>query len=252
MKAKYDHLFRSIWAICWKDIKLYYAKGPIVVTGVLFPVFLWIAFYAGRNLELKDGLASLMTLTLFSTASSVTPIIAPWETRQRTLEMLLSRPITVTTMLMGDILASTIFGLVFTIPPTLAGIFLGATSGSILLASLIVLLTALGFSSLGVIFSALPTDTPADAVLLSSSIKLPLIFVSGVLVPITQLPAWILPATLLSPLTYPTDFLKMLYIGSGFLPLYVDLVATITFTFVFTIAALRLHKKTILIRLQKR
>ncbi len=252
MKFEYKHLLRSMWAICWKDIKLYYAKGPIVVTGVLFPIFLWIAFYAGKSLGLKEGLASLMTLTLFFTASSVTPIIAPWETRQRTLEMLLSRPITVTTMLMGDILASTIFGLIFTMPPVVVGLFLGVLPSNILFTVFVVLLTALGFSSLGIIFSALPTDTPADAVLLSSSIKLPLIFVSGVLVPITQLPSWILPVTLISPLTYPTDFLRTQYMGSGFLPWWVDLVATIMFTFVFTIAALRLHKKTILIRLQRR
>jgi ABC-2 type transport system permease protein len=120
-------MFKAVWAICWKDIKLYYAKGPIVVTGIIFPIFLWMAFYAGKGLELKEGLASLITLTLLFTASSVTPIIAPWETRQRTLEMLLSRPVTVRWVLVGDVLASTIFGIVFVTPIIALGAILNIT-----------------------------------------------------------------------------------------------------------------------------
>jgi ABC-2 type transport system permease protein len=252
MRTEQAHMLKRVWAICWKDIKLYYAKGPIVVTGVLFPIFLWIAFYAGRGLDLREGLGSLITLTLLFTASSVTPIIAPWETRQRTLEMVLSRPITVRLMLIGDILASTIFGLIFVIPLIVLGIILNIMPANMFLTMVIVLLTAVGLSSLGIMFSALPTDTPADAVLLSSSIKLPLIFVSGVLVPITQLPTWILPITLLSPITYPTDFLRLQYLGNGFLPSYLDLTVTTLFTLAFTILALKLHEKTMLVRLQRR
>jgi len=157
MRTEQAHKLKSVWAICWKDIKLYYAKGPIVVTGVLFPIFLWIAFYAGRGLDLREGLGSLITLTLLFTASSVTPIIAPWETRQRTLEMVLSRPITVRLMLMGDILASTIFGLIFVISLIVLGIILNIMPANMFLTMVIVLLTAVGLSSLGIMFSALPT-----------------------------------------------------------------------------------------------
>lgn len=252
MKDEYTHMLRAIWAICWKDIKLYYAKGPIVVTGLLFPIFLWIAFYAGKGLELKEGLASLITMTLLFTASSVTPIIAPWETRQRTLEMLLSRPITVRWVLIADVLASTIFGTIFVVPLMVIGVILNVTPANPSLTVVVIILTAVGLSSLGVIFSAFPTDTPADAVLLSSSVKLPLMFVSGVLVPISQLPSWILPITMISPITYPTDFLRMQYLGTSFLPPYLSLAVTTLFTLVFAISALKLHEKTVLIRLQRR
>jgi ABC-2 type transport system permease protein len=246
------HLWRSVWSICWKDIKIYYAKGPIVVTGVLFPLFLWAAFYMGRGLEFKEGLASLITLTVFFTSSSVTPIIAPWETRQRTLEMLLSRPVTVTTILAGDILASTIFGLIFTSPIVISGVILGIVPNNVLLAVAVIVLIAAGFSSLGVLFSALPTDTPADVVLLSSAVKLPLIFISGVLTPLAQLPPWLLVISVVSPLTYFTDLLRWLYASGAFFPAVTDLVATVVFTSAFTAGALKLHKKTLSARLQRR
>jgi ABC-2 type transport system permease protein len=252
MKDEYVHIFKAMWAICWKDIKLYYAKGPIVVTGIIFPIFLWMAFYAGKGLELKEGLASLITLTLLFTASSVTPIIAPWETRQRTLEMLLSRPVTVRWVLVGDVLASTIFGIIFVTPPIALGAILNITPANPFLTIVAIVFTAVGLSSLGVMFSAIPTDTPADAILLSSLVKLPLMFVSGILVPITQLPSWILPVALLSPITYPADLLRMQYLGSSFLPPYLSLIVTVLFALVFMILALELHEKSIFKRLEKR
>jgi ABC-2 type transport system permease protein len=101
-------------------------------------------------------------------------------------------------------------------------------------------------------FSAIPTDTPADVVLLSSLVKLPLMFVSGILVPITQLPSWILPIALLSPITYPADFVRMQYLGSSFLPPYLSLIFTVLFALVFMILALELHEKSIFKRLEKR
>ncbi|MBO3833464.1 MAG: ABC transporter permease, partial [Candidatus Brockarchaeota archaeon] len=204
------------------------------------------------GLDPKDGLASLITLTIFFTSSSVTPIIAPWETRQRTLEMLLSRPVKVTTILIGDILASTIFGLVFTLPIVIYSIVLGAVLSNVLMATVIIMVTVIGFSALGVLFSALPTDTPADVVLLSSAVKLPLIFVSGVLVPLAQLPTWILAIAAASPLTYPTDLLRRLYTGNAFFPEWVDIMMVIIFTIMFMAGALKLHEKTLSTRLQKK
>lgn len=248
---RFKHLLRSVWAICWKDLKIYYAKGPVVVMGVLFPLFLWFSFYAGRGLEIKEGLASLLMITLFFTSSAITPIIAPWETRQKTIEMLLARPITISTILLGDILASTLFGLIFAFPPILYGIILGIIPNDFLSLMVIILLTAIGFSALGIIFSALPTDTPADAVLLASTIKLPLVFISGVLIPLNQIPKWIFPLALLSPLTYPTDFLRNLYTNNGFISSNIDITFTVLFTLMFIIFAIKLHKKTIIIRIQK-
>jgi ABC-2 type transport system permease protein len=154
-------MFKAVWAICWKDIKLYYAKGPIVVTGIIFPIFLWMAFYAGKGLELKEGLASLITLTLLFTASSVTPIIAPWETRQRTLEMLLSRPVTVRWVLVGDVLASTIFGMVFVTPIIALGAILNITPANPFLTIVAITFTAVGLSSLGVMFFSYPHRHPS-------------------------------------------------------------------------------------------
>ena len=242
---------RAVWAICWKDIKVYYLKGPVVVMGVLFPFFLWFSFYMGKGLGTDEGLASLLAITLFFTASSITPIIAPWETRQKTLEMLLTRPITIGTVLEGDIMASSIFGLIFSIPPIVYGMFIGVLPSDIFLLLVVIGLSSICFSSIGVMFSALPTDIPADVVLLSSSIKLPLVYISGVFIPLDSIPGWALPLSLISPLTYPMEYLRYLYTGVWYVPPNLSLLATFFITILFTLISIKLHELSIRVRFQR-
>jgi ABC-2 type transport system permease protein len=40
---------RKCWAIAKKDIRIYYLKGPVLIFGILFPTFLFLAFVIGRN-----------------------------------------------------------------------------------------------------------------------------------------------------------------------------------------------------------
>lgn len=241
---------RSIWAICWKDVKVYYAKGPILVMGVLFPFFLWMAFQIGKGLEVREGITPLISITVFFTSSAVTPIIPPWETRQRTLEMLLARPITITRVLIGDILASMSFGLGFSLLPVLYGLILGVapSNPALLLASL--LLASLEFSALGVLFSALPTDVPADVVMISSAVKLPLIFLSGTFLPLSLLPKALRYLAFLSPLTYVTDMIRGLYGGGAYFPYAVSFLISALYTGALVLISVKLHRVSVARRLQ--
>ncbi len=246
----WKHTLRSIWAICWKDVKTYYAKGPIVVMGILFPFFLWLAFQIGRGLEVREGIAPLIAITTFFTSSAVTPIILPWETRQKTLEMLLARPITITRILIGDMLASMLFGLSFSLLPVLYGLLLGITPSNLTVLLGILVLATLEFSTLGVLFSAMPTDVPADIVMISSAVKLPLIFISGTFMPLNQLPKIMRYIALFSPLTYVTDLIRGLYGGDNYFPYFFDISMTALYTGIFIIFTIKLHKITIVKRLQ--
>jgi ABC-2 type transport system permease protein len=95
-----------------------------------------------------------------------------------------------------------------------------------------------------VVFSAAPTNTPSNVMMLSSAVKLPLLFISGVFIPLNDLPAWGKTLALLSPLTYFTDAARHLIQGAGYLPLAVDLLSLLAFTALFLAAAAGLHAKT--------
>ena len=61
-----DQIIRS-WAIVKKDMKIYYSKGPVVLMGVMFPAFLFIAFAFGRNMPIASLMPGLISMSVFFT-----------------------------------------------------------------------------------------------------------------------------------------------------------------------------------------
>ena len=121
---------------------------------------------------------------------------------------------------------------------------------------LIVVLLILGitvaslcYSFMGLLFAAIPTDVPADVVLLSSVIRLPLVFVSGVFIPLQKLPYYILPLAFFSPLTYLSDLMKNVYYSTSFLNPSLDLAVLLLLTVMFALLALITNKATLMKRL---
>jgi ABC-2 type transport system permease protein len=85
--------------------------------------------------------------------------------------------------------------------------------------------------------------------MLSSLVKFPLVFISGVFIPVEQLPQWGATIASLSPLTYFTDLTRQFILGKGFYPLALDFAMIAIFAAIFTFAAIKLHGKTLAKRL---
>ena len=238
-----EQLKRSL-AVTKKDLSIFYLKGPVVISGLLMPSFLFIAFMIGRNFSLSFLIPGLLGMTLFVAVSSIGPVVAPWETRMRTFERLVSAPIALWAIILGDIVASLLFGLFITFFIFLiGGILLGA---DIISSALIIgtILAAFCFSSLGLLISAPPTDNPSNIMMLSSLIKFPLIFISGVFVPISGMGKWKV-ISYISPLTYYTDLVRYSVEGTNYFSPVVDLLALLGFGVLFFIVAIRWHKKSL-------
>jgi ABC-2 type transport system permease protein len=94
-----------------------------------------------------------------------------------------------------------------------------------------------------------PTDVPATTMMLSSLVKFPLVFISGVFIPVEQLPQWGIAITSISPLTYFTDIVRQLFLNRGFYSLALDFLVLIAFTAAFAFTAIKLHERTIVKRL---
>ena len=239
----------KVLALCLKDAKLYYFKGPTIVMGVLMPMFLWFAFVIGAGYSLIKTLPMLITISAFFASSSITPVIMPWETRQRTLEMLLSRPVTIYTILLGTALASTLFGILVSSSLVCIGLLLNLVPQNPLLLVIGIIISSLCYSFMGLLFAAIPTDIPADVVFLSSIIRLPLVFISGVFIPLQKLPYYILPLAFLSPLTYLSDLMNSIYYGTSFLNPLLDIAILLLLTVIFALLALLINKATLVKRL---
>ena len=240
---------RRIMILCVKDMKLYYFKGPTIVMGLLMPLFLWLAFMIGAKLSLTRGLLSLITISAFFTASSITPIVMPWETRQKTLEMMLSRPVTIFTILFGTTIASTLFGIFISFILVTIGLLLHAIPHNVGLLISGISVASLCYSFMGLLFSAIPSDVPADAVLLSSIVRFPLIFISGIFISIQRLPYYIRPLAYISPLTYFSDLIYYVYGYNSILNPLVDFMMLLILSVIFMVLTLIANKTTLSKRL---
>lgn len=234
--------------IAKKDIRIYYNKGPVIIQGILFPIMLFFAFTIGRSINPLYLISGLMCMALFLTSTSIGPVIFPWETRQKTLERLITCPVSINTILLGNVWSSMIFGILFSIVPLLIGvIFYGLwTSMNLLIIVPAIIISAFSFSAFSLILSAPPTDTPSSTMTLTVLIKFPLIFISPLFKPIT-----LNTLTFISPLTYFVDLINIgLGQGSGFGTngLILDLGILTLFGLIILNTAFFLHNKT----LQKR
>jgi len=236
---------RRAWAVARKDIRIYYVKGPVLIFGIFMPVFLFLAFLMGsRQFSLAFLVSGLVGMALFFTATAVSPAIFPWEGQAKTLERLASCPITIEAIVFGDMIASTLFGIGITLITVVIGLALGVPllHGIIMLAG--ILLAACCFSAIGMLLAVPPTNTPSNIMMLSSLIKFPLVFISGIFIPLEQMPPWGLALAAFSPLTYFTDLVRYSFAGTNYFPIAVDILALGFFTVVFTAGTMYLHKRT--------
>ncbi len=235
---------RRMLAIAVKDIRVYYSKGPVIIFGILFPVFLFLAFSVGRELTLDFMMPGLIGMVLFFTATSISPIVVPWEAQARTLERLMSSPLRLETIIAGDVFASFAFGTAISLVPVIAALALGVTISSPVLFALALLLAGLCFAALGNIFSVPPSNVPATVNMIAAAVRFPVIFISGIFIPLQQLPYWGQWIAYISPLTYFTDIARGCIQGQAHLPPAVDFALLTAFAALFLILAMRLHHST--------
>jgi ABC-2 type transport system permease protein len=243
--AGFDEQLRRSWAIAKKDIRLYYAKNSVLIFGVLMPIFLFLAFFMGSTqLPLAFLIPGLCGVTLLFTATALSPAIFAWEGRHGTLERLVSCPVTIQAIVLGDMFASILFGIGITIFTVFIGLALGLSllHGITIIAS--ILLAACCFSAIGMLLAVPPTSEPSTPMMLSLLIKFPLIFISGIFVPLEQLPPWGLALSACSPLTYFTDIVRYSFSGEHFFPVIADFGILGIFTLVFIAGTMYLHKRT--------
>jgi ABC-2 type transport system permease protein len=237
-----SQLRRSL-AVAEKDIRIYYLKGPVLIFGILFPMFLFLAFSVGRSIPIEVMISGLLSMTLFFTATAVSPIILPWEGNMGTLERLISAPISIPAILLGDALASFLFGIVISLVPVGFGLLLGVRILSPFVLAAGILLSAFCFSYLGTLFSTPPTNVPSNIMMISNLFKFPLVFISGIFIPLEQMPSWGRLISLFSPLTYLTDLMRYSILGISYYPILLDFAAIILFTVVFMALAMAIHMR---------
>ncbi|MFA5236643.1 MAG: ABC transporter permease [Methanoregula sp.] len=242
--VRINHELSAAWAISRKDMLTYYFKPNIIVSGILFPLFMFLAFAIGKNAAPGTLIPGLIAITLLFSASSIEPVSIPIERRVKTFDRLLAAPISLHSLVFGESMSGFLYSLGIACLPLLIGIlFFQTVAIHILVLILALLLTAFCFATLGTLFAAYPTENVGEVMSMLNLVRLPLIFISGVFIPLSTMPVIGQEIALASPLTYGNDLIDYAYTGTTHFSPLADIVALVIFILIFQFAANRLYKK---------
>ena len=243
----YGQLYAELngaWAIAKKDIAIYYLKPNIIVSGALFPLFMFLAFAAGNSAGPSVMIPGLIAITILFSASSIEPVSIPIERRTKTFDRLISAPISLHAVVLGESLSGFLYSMCIALVPLVAGLLIFGTpviSFAPLIAGII--LTSFCFATMGTLFAAYPTESPGDIMSMLNLVRLPLIFISGVFIPIESIPSIGQVAAYFSPLTYGNDLIQAAYHGNTHFNPLLDVAMLCIFILLFQIFANQLYKR---------
>lgn len=232
----------AAWAIAKKDMIIYYLKPNIIIAGLLFPLFMFLAFAAGKNVPLGALIPGLISVTILFSSSSIEPVSIPIERRTKTFERLLSAPVSLHAIVVGESLSGFLYSIGIALLPLIVGIIaFGNTISSPLALMAGMLLSALCFSTMGTLFAAYPTESPGDIMSMLNLVRLPLIFVSGTFIPLDVMPPAGMAIAYISPLTYGNDLIQCAYGNPASFDPLIDVAMLVCFFVIFQLIAHRLY-----------
>ena len=233
------------WAVAIKDMRVYYLTPPMSMFGLLLPFFLFFSFSIRREVNAAEGVARLVAMTTFFTASSAGPVIIPMERQSGTYDRLLVAPMSLATLLWGKTLVGAFFGVATTLVPLLVAIFwldVPLTNPGLLLVA--IALSCLAFSAFGLVFASIPSQSVGNIMMPSTLIRWPLLFISGIFIPLAEMAPWARLLAYISPLTYAQDLINHAVLGGGYLNRWLDLLLLPLLLLLFLIPAAWLHQRS--------
>jgi ABC-2 type transport system permease protein len=234
---------RGIYYIALKDMRTYYLKPPAVSWGIVFPTAWILAFYLRNPRSFEELVPGLIAMTILFSTTAAEAVVINFELRVGSLERLLLAPISLPAVLLGKVVGGTIFGLIMTTGVTLGSVLILGLHPNILYLFSIIIPSLLVFSSLGALLCVLVKEVFEAQTLLNLP-RFLMIFLCGVVYPISAMPTALQFFAYTMPLTYTVDGLRHAF-EVGLLPVvFKDMLVLTGFFILFILPAVRLlHKK---------
>ncbi len=235
---------KAIYFIGLKDIKSYYFKPPNISWGILFPLTMAFAFYLRNPGGMIDLIPGLLGMSLLFGATSMEAVVITFERRLGSFERLLLAPVSLEGVLAGKILGGAFFGFLISFAIFVVSLFFFSFSdlnAFLLFSSLI--LSSIAFSTLGGFISVAVKEV-FEAQTLANLFRFPMIFLSGVFIPIESLPNSVQIVSYLLPLTYSVKLLRnSLLPSNSAINYWVSFLILATFSSVLFVMSARVLRK---------
>jgi ABC-2 type transport system permease protein len=233
---------RGIYYIALKDMRTYYLKPPAISWGIVFPLAWILAFYLRNPHSFEDLVPGLIAMTILFSTTAAEAVVINFELRLGSLERLLLAPVSFTAVLLGKVLGGVIFGLMMTFIVTTGSVIVLGLNPNLLYLVLIIIPSLLVFSSLGALLCVLVKEVFEAQTLLNLP-RFVMIFLSGVIYPISAMPLVLQYLAYTMPLTYAVDGLRYSFSTSSNLMIFRDTLVLTGFFFLFIFPAIKLLSK---------
>lgn len=233
---------RGIFYIALKDIKTYYFKPPAVSWGIVFPITWILAFYLRNPGDFKELVPGLIAMTILFSTTAAEAVVINFELRLGTLERLLLAPISIAAVLLGKVLGGVIFGFLMTTVVTIVSVVILRLHPNVLYLILIIFPSLLVFSSLGALLCVMVKEVFEAQTLLNLP-RFLMVFLSGVIYPISKMPLVLQYFAYVLPLTYTVDGLRLSFSAASNKMIFLYTLILVGFFILFILLAIKLFRK---------
>lgn len=233
---------RGIYHIALKDMKTYYLKPPAISWGMVFPLAWTLAFYLRNPGDFSELIPGLLAMTILFSTTAAEAVVINFELKLGTLERLLLAPLSVTSVLLGKVLGGFLFGLMMTAIVAAGAILYLGLQPDMLGLVLMSLTSLMVFSSMGALFSVSVREVFEAQTLLNLP-RFLMVFLCGVVYPVSALPEGLQLLSRLLPLTYTVQGLRASFLQGERPTLLWDFAVLSLFLVLFLFPAIRLLQR---------
>jgi ABC-2 type transport system permease protein len=236
------HSLGGIYYIALKDIRTYYLKPPAISWGIAFPVAWILAFYLRNPRGFEELVPGLIAMTILFSTTATEAVVINFELRLGSLERLLLAPVSLPSVVLGKVLGGAIFGLIMTAIVTTGAIVILRLNPNFLYLILIIIPSLLVFSSLGALLCVLVKEVFEAQTLLNLP-RFIMIFLCGVVYPVSAMPKILQYFAYLMPLSYTVDGLQRAFSANLDMIVLRDTLMLMGFLVLFIFPAINLLSK---------
>jgi ABC-2 type transport system permease protein len=187
----------------------------------------------------------MVMLTVMMSVMTGLPVAISQEREVGTMDGMMVAPINRLSIILGKALGQTGRGLIqgVIVMALAMGIFGVVIHGSFVLVAALLLLGVFSFVGLGIVLTSLAKDQET-AQMMMMTLMFPMMFLSGVMFPLQQMPWYMQDIAKFLPLTYAADAMrKVMVLGAGVGDISTDLIILIAFGAIMIAIAVPLFRR---------
>lgn len=210
-----------ITAIIQRNLLNYTRNRGRMIGSIVMSMFMLVMFsfmmkssMSGFGEPMNYLIAGVIIMTVFQTginnSSDILSDISDGYMKEVMVAPIARSQISIGNIISGSVV-STLQGTLTMIISLLIGFRINVLQ--ILLLIVVMLVSAMTFSAVGLFLATVSRNSPSFQTI-SSMIMMPLTFVSGAYIPTTMMPGFLLPVVYLNPLTYVTSIFRYIALGA--------------------------------------